>query len=125
MLIFHLVQFQGFGIRTPAVTPTDTDEPFVVPLNVPSRFITQYDASAVCAEVIHLSRVSPVRCSSIYTHFLFLPCSDSWRDRAAANKKKKISRDTAGLEEDIFSVSFLLLEMVMRQLLKLNQAEMP
>lgn len=38
-------------------------------------------------------------------------------------RKKKFSRDTAGLEEDIFSVSFLLLEMVMQQLLKLNQAE--
>lgn len=80
----------------------------------------------VSAEVIHLSVVSPVRCSSIYTHFLFLSCNDSCRDGAAANnkKRKEISRDTAGLEEDIFSVSLLLLEMVMQQLLELNQDQM-
>lgn len=100
-----------------------------MPLDVPLRVIAQYECFSLCRSDSSESCFT----SLLFLYLYALPVSvgDSQRTRAAANKKQekktqkakqKFSRDAVGLEEDIFSVSFLLLEMVMQQLLEFNKA---
>lgn len=70
----------GGGIRTPAVTPADTDEPFVVPLNVPSRFIAQYDASIGC--LCRSDSSEPCFTSPLFLYLYTLPVSAVQRQLA-------------------------------------------